>query len=81
LNEVGTSILGTSAWAGVYVTQVFFLHRRQLKDSFCFGHCRNPFLTLERPSLCMHFGKTKEEKKTEKKKDTEVKPEVTSIAQ
>jgi len=29
----------------------------------------------------MHFGKTKEEKKTEKKKDTEVKPEVTSIAQ
>jgi len=24
----GTGVLGTSAWAGVYVTQVFFLHQR-----------------------------------------------------
>ena len=24
----GTGVLGTSTWAGVYVTQVFFLHQR-----------------------------------------------------
>ena len=26
--HLGTGVLGTSAWAGVYITQVFFLHQR-----------------------------------------------------